>query len=318
MGLVAGGALTEIGWRWTFLLPVPIALVLLALAPRFLPRDRAVDASSRHAFDIPGAVTLSAGMLLFVRTIVEAPEQGWGSPETIGAFVLAALLLASFVAIEQRAATPLVRLGILRSGPLVRANLGMGALFGAYVGFQFVMTLYLQRMNGWSPIETALAFLPAGLLVAVGSPRIGPLVDRFGAARLIALGAASSTIGYALALRFDADPAYTGVLLPAVLLIGVGFMLLFPTLNIQATTGVADREQGVASGLVQTSFQLGGALGLAIVTAVVSAGTADGDVFGAFRTAVGVALVVSALGLLTAVVGLAREPRARPALAEAD
>ena len=318
MGLVAGGALTEIGWRWTFLLPVPIALVLLALAPRFLPRDRAVDASSRRAFDIPGAVTLSAGMLLFVRTIVEAPEQGWGAPETIGAFVLAALLLVSFVAIEQRAATPLVRLGILRSGPLVRANLGMGALFGAYVGFQFVMTLYLQRMNGWSPIETALAFLPAGLLVAVGSPRIGPLVDRFGAARLIALGAASSTIGYALALRFDADPAYTGVLLPAVLLIGVGFMLLFPTLNIQATTGVADREQGVASGLVQTSFQLGGAVGLAIVTAVVSAGTADGDVFGAFRTAVGVALAVSALGLLTAVVGLAREPRARPALAEAD
>ena len=138
MGLVAGGPLTELGWRWTFLLPVPIALVLLALAPRFLPRDRAVDAPSRRAFDIPGAVTLTAGMLLLVRTIVEAPEQGWGAPETIGAFVLAALLLVAFVAIEQRAATPLVRLGILRSGPLVRANLGMGALFGAYVGFQFV------------------------------------------------------------------------------------------------------------------------------------------------------------------------------------
>jgi MFS family permease len=318
MGLVAGGGLTELGWRWTFLLPVPIALALLVLAPRYLPRDRAVDASARRSFDLPGAATLTAGMLLLVRTIVEAPQQGWSEPETIGAFALAALLLAAFVRIEQRAATPLVRLGILRSGPLVRANLGMGALFGAYVGFQFVMTLYLQSMNGWSPVETALAFLPAGLLVAAGSPRIGPLVDRFGAPRLIAVGTAASTLGYALALRFDSHPDYAGVLLPTMLLIGIGFMLLFPALNIQATMGVANHEQGVASGLVQTSFQLGGALGLAIVTAVVSSGISDGDVFGAYRTAVGVALAVSALGLLTAVVGLVREPRARPALAQSD
>ena len=128
----------------------------------------------------------------------------------------------------------------------------MMTLFGAYVGFQFVMTLYLQAMNGWSPVETALAFLPAGLLVALGSPRIGPLVDRFGAARLIAVGAASSVLGYALVLRLDATPDYAAVLLPTMLLIGIGFMLGFPTLNIQATNGVADHEQGLASGLVQT------------------------------------------------------------------
>ena len=125
-------------------------------------------------------------MLLLVRTVVEAPSQGWGAPETVGAFALAAALLALFIPIEQRTASPLVRLGILRSGPLVRANLGMMTLFGAYVGFQFVMTLYLQTMNGWSPVETALAFLPAGVLVALGSPRIGPLVDRYGMPRLIA------------------------------------------------------------------------------------------------------------------------------------
>ena len=100
-------------------------------------------------------------MLLLVRTIVEAPEAGWGSPETIGAFALSLALLAAFVAIERRTSAPLVRLGILRTGPLVRANLGMMTLFGAYVGFQFVMTLYLQALNGWSPVETALAFLPA-------------------------------------------------------------------------------------------------------------------------------------------------------------
>ncbi len=309
LGLVAGGALTELGWRWTFLLPVPIAVALLAFAPRFLPRDRK-SLTARRSFDIPGAVTLTAGMLLLVRTVVEAPAQGWGSPETIVAFAIAASLLIAFVTIERLTARPLVRLGILRSAPLVRANLGMMALFGAYIGFQFVMTLYLQTMNGWSPVETALAFLPAGLLVAIGSPRLGPLVDRFGGPRVIAAGALSSVVGYALVLRFDAVPDYVGVLLPGLVPIGIGFMLLFPTFNIEATSGVADSEQGLASGLVQTSFQLGGAIGLAIVSAVV-AGRAGGStdpavLVDAYRTAVAVTLGVAAAGLLVALSGLVR------------
>jgi MFS family permease len=319
-GLVAGGLLTELGWRWTFLLPVPIALVLLALAPRDLPRDRS-EAASRRAFDISGAVTLSAGMLLLVRTIVEAPEEGWGSAPTIAGFAIALALLAAFVAIEQRASAPLVRLGILRSAPLVRANLGMMTLFGAYVGFQFVVTLYLQAMNGWSAVETALAFLPAGILVAVGSPRLGPLVDRYGPARVIAVGATSSLVGYVLALRLDTLPDYAGVLLPTVLLIGIGFMFLFPTLNIQATAGVADHEQGLASGLVQTSFQVGGAIGLAIVTAVVAAqagGSTDpSTLLDAYRAAIGVAVVVAAIGMVVAVSGLVGERRAQLALVAA-
>ena len=309
LGLVAGGALTELGWRWTFLLPVPIAVALLAFAPRFLPRDRK-SLTGRRSFDIPGAVTLTAGMLLLVRTVVEAPAQGWGAPETIVAFAIAVSLLIAFVTIERLTERPLVRLGILRSAPLVRANLGMMALFGAYIGFQFVMTLYLQTMNGWSPVETALAFLPAGLLVAIGSPRLGPLVDRFGGARVIAAGALSSVIGYALVLRFDAVPDYVGVLLPGLVPIGIGFMLLFPTFNIEATSGVADSEQGLASGLVQTSFQLGGAIGLAIVSAVV-AGRAGGStdpavLVDAYRTAVAVTLGVAAAGLLVALSGLVR------------
>jgi MFS family permease len=321
LGLVAGGLLTELGWRWTFLLPVPIAVALLALAPRFLPRDRA-PLGPRRAFDIPGAVTLTAGMLVFVRTIVEASEQGWGAPATIGGFALAAALFAAFVTIERRSRAPLVRLGILRSGSLVRANLGMMALFGSYVGFQFVMTLYLQRMNGWSPVETALAFLPAGMLVAVGSTRIGPLVDRFGTARVIAAGAASSVAGYALVLRFDAAPDYVAVLLPTMLLIGIGFMLGFPTMNIQATSGVGDHEQGLASGLVQTSFQIGGAVGLAIVTAVVAGhagGSTDPDtVLEAYRIAIGVNLAIAAAGLLVALTGVLRQRGSRLATAAAD
>jgi predicted MFS family arabinose efflux permease len=261
-------------------------------------------------------------MLLLVRTIVEAPNEGWGSIQTIAAFAISAALLGTFIAIERRTPTPLVRLGILRSASLVRANLGMMALFGAYVGFQFVMTLYLQSMNGWSSIETALAFLPAGLMVAVGSPRIGPLIDRIGAARLFVIGAAASVAGYALVLRVEAVPDYVGVFLPTILLIGIGFMILFPTLNIQATAGVAPHEQGLASGLVQTSFQVGGAIGLAITSAIVSAragnSTDTGELIGAYQTAIVAALAIAALGLIAALSGLRRERRPELALEGAD
>ena len=266
-----GGVLTELGWRWTFLLPVPIALALLAVGPRVIPHDRGA-ALSRRRFDVPGAVTLTTGMLLLVRTIVEAPDQGWASAQTIGAFALSAILLSLFVAIERRSPAPLVRLGILRSSSLVRANLGMMTMFGAYVGFQFVMTLYLQTLNGWSAIQTALAFLPAGLLVALLSTRIGPIVDRIGTSRLVALGALSFATGYtAIALRgIDIAPSYILELLPTMLLLGLGFALSFPTLNIAGTSGVGDHEQGLASGLVQTSFQVGGAIGLAVVSAIIT------------------------------------------------
>jgi MFS family permease len=321
LGLVLGGLLTELGWRWTFLLPVPIAITLLAIGPRVIPHDRGA-ALSRRRFDIPGAVTLTTGMLLLVRTIVEAPDQGWASAQTIGAFALSAILLSLFVAIERRSPAPLVRLGILRSSSLVRANLGMMTMFGAYVGFQFVMTLYLQTLNGWSAIQTALAFLPAGLLVALLSTRIGPIVDRVGTARLVALGALSFAVGYtAIALRgIDVAPSYILELLPTMLLLGFGFALSFPTLNIAGTSGVGDHEQGLASGLVQTSFQVGGAIGLAVVSAIITGqagGSTDpGVVLDAYRTALVVVTGVAIAGLVIALSWLL--PQREVAVATAD
>jgi EmrB/QacA subfamily drug resistance transporter len=314
LGLVFGGLLTELGWRWTFLLPVPIAIALLIAAPRVLAKDPPTDAP-RRGFDFAGAGSITAAMLLLVWTVVEAPETGWGAPETIAGFAITALLLAAFVAIEQRSANPLVRLGILRSGSLVRANLGMAAVFGAYVAFQFVGTLYLQQMLGWSPVETALAFLPGGMLVALGAPRIGPLVDRFGTAKVILAGATSFVIGYALFLRIGESLTYATVWLPAMLLIGFGFALAFPSLNIQATAGVADHEQGLASGLVNTSFQVGGAIGLAIVTAVVSSNTGTGgdaaSLLDGFRPGLAVVTGISVLGLGVALAGVALGARER-------
>ena len=314
LGLVFGGLLTELGWRWTFLLPVPIAIAILIAAPRVLASDPPVT-GPRRGFDFAGAAAITAAMLLLVWTVVEAPETGWGAPETLGGFAVTALLLAAFVAIEQRSANPLVRLGILRSGSLVRANLGMAAVFGAYVAFQFVGTLYLQQLLGWSPVETALAFLPGGMLVALGAPRIGPLVDRFGTAKVILTGAVFFVIGYALFLRIGESLTYATVWLPAMLLIGLGFALCFPALNIQATAGVADHEQGLASGLVNTSFQVGGAIGLAIVTAVVSSNTGSGtdaaSLLDGFKPGLAVVAGVSVLGLAVALAGVLAGARER-------
>src|SRR3954447_5206430 len=309
LGLVFGGLLTEVGWRFTFLLPVPIAFALLFAIPRFIHPDRPYLGPKRR-YDFPGALTLTAGMLLFVRTVVEAPNQGWGDPETIAAFALAIALLGAFVVIERRAPQPLLRLGILRSGHLLRANLGAASVFGAYIAFQFIGTLYLQDTLGWSALETALAFLPAGLLVAVGAPRIGTLVDRYGTPRLILVGALAFVAGYALFLRVDASPYVVGVL-PTMLLLGIGFALCFPSLNMQGTSGVSDHEQGLASGLVQTSFQIGGAIGLAAVSGVVG----DGDV-ASYRTGIAVVLAVAVLGLVIALAGVVR-PQAEEAVATA-
>ena len=311
-GLIMGGVLSELGWRWVFLLPVPLALGLLLVAPRFLPKD-APSPVARKSFDVPGAVLLSAGMLLLVHTVVQAPERGWGSGTSIIAFAVSAAILAAFVAVEQRSKSPLVRLGILRSAPILGANLGAMVLFGAYIGFQFVMTLYLQATNGWSAIETALAFLPAGLLVAFGSPRVGALVTRHGTARLVAIGALSSVIGYALILRLDTAPDYVAILLPTILLIGVGFALGFPTLNMQATNGVADHEQGLASGLVQTSFQIGGAMALAVTTAIVTAqagGSTDPAILvDAYRSALALCVGIAGVGAVIALSAVAMERR---------
>jgi MFS family permease len=319
LGLVVGGVMTEIGWRWTFLAPVPVAMAILIAAPRVLARD-APAARTRGGFDLAGAVTVTAAMLAFVRGVVRAPDVGWGSTSTLLSLALAAALLALFVGIERRTARPLVRLGILRSGPLTRANVGAMALFGGYVGFQFVATLYLQAFRGWTPLETALAFLPGGLIVAFGAPRVGGLVDRLGTGRIIALAFAAFVIGYALFLRVEASSSYLALMLPTMLLIGTGFALGFPTLNIQAVAGVADHEQGLASGLLQTSMQVGGAVVLAVVSAVVSSHTgATSDphaILDAARPALGVVTAVVTLGLIVALSGLVVRPQRAAAATE--
>jgi EmrB/QacA subfamily drug resistance transporter len=307
MGLIFGGLMTEVGWRWTFLLPVPVALAVLVAGARLIPRDRDTDRAGGR-YDVLGALLSTSAMLLLVAAIVTAPEAGWGSPRTLLSFVAVAALVAAFVHVERRTAHPLVRLGVLRSGSLVRANLAALSVFGAYVGFQFLGTLYMQNLLGWSPLEMALAFLPAGLIVAFGGPQVGRLVDRIGSSRVLVLGALAFVPGYALFLRIGPEPHYVTQVLPSILLVGLGFALSFPAFNIQATAGVDDHEQGLASGLVQTSFQVGGAVGLAAVTAVVAANgeaaaRTAGEVLHSYYPALAVVTGIAAAGLAVALSG---------------
>ena len=301
LGLVVGGLMTEIGWRWVFFLPVPVALVTLLAAIRLVPADPPAFRPSR-SFDLAGAVTLTAAMLLLVFTVVEAPDAGWGSGRTLASFAAVALILAAFVAIERRAAAPLVRLGILRSAPLVQANVGAMLLIGGWFGFQFTATLYMQQLRGWSPLETGLAIFPGGMLVAVLAPRIAPLVMRFGVRRLITAGLASTALGYALFLPIGLDSGYVAAILPTMILAGFGFALAYGPLNIAATNRIAPHEQGLASGLVNTSFQFGGALVLAVATAVMNANTgADGSpqaLLDGFQAAVVVSVIAAGLGVV--------------------
>ncbi|PRB40607.1 MFS transporter [Arthrobacter sp. MYb23] len=277
LGLVVGGLMTSLSWRWTFLVSVPIAVVVVLLGMKFIPKDKPSAENSGH--DLWGAVTLALGMLGLVYTLVSAPEQGWGSVATIAGFAVSIAVLAAFAVIENKVKHPLIRFSILKEGWVARANLSAVGLFGSYLSFQFIVTMYLQSVLGWTPLGMALALLPAGLLVATSAPFADRLIEKFGATQLILAGLTAMGLGYVLFLRVGTTPNYVLDILPSVVLLGIGFALAFPSINVQATAGIKDSEQGLAAGLIQTSTQVGAALVLAVTTALVSShGQAAGTV----------------------------------------
>jgi MFS family permease len=322
LGLVLSGVLTEISWRWTLLVPAPVAVIVLIAAFALIPRGERTDGRARggRKFDLPGAVTVTGAMLLLVYTVVSAQQAGWASARTIGSFAAVAALLAVFTAIERRSRDPLVPFGIFSSRALLRANVGAVTLFGSYISFQFLVTQYLQTMSGWSALSTALAFLPAGVVVVVLSTRMASLLGRSGPGPLTALAFACLVIAYAVFLRAGVRPDYPAVMLPATLLLGLAFGLGFSSLSVAATAGIPDAEQGLAASLFQTSFQVGGAIVLAVVTAVIDAGGAGRLVsapatLAAYRPALVLITGVAAIGMLVALSGLRsrRDPAVPPA-----
>ncbi|MER7506443.1 MFS transporter [Nonomuraea pusilla] len=306
LGLVLGGLLAAVNWRLVLFAPAVLALVILVLAVPLIPAAPEERSQDRR-LDMPGAVTITAAVMLLVLGVERAAHvaAGW----TAAAIAAGLALVALFVVIERRSAAPLLRLGILRSGPLVRANLA-GLLFaGAFFGFQFIAVLYLQELRGWSSLQTSLAMLAIGA-DAVLAPTLTPrLVNRFGNAKVILAGLLLAVLSYVLFLPIGLDTLYLAMF-PTMIILGVAFALAYGPLTIVATDGVEESEQGLAGGLLYTSFQFGAALGLAAGTAVIVAATAGdspADLLGGYRAALAVPIAAAVLAAVVSAFGLRKE-----------
>ena len=294
LGLVAGGLLTLLGWRWVFFAPVVLAAILLVLAVLAIPRDATLP-GRRRRLDVLGAVTVTAALVLLVLGIERAPHAAAG--ETALAVGAAAALLGVFVLIERRSAAPLIELAILRIRGLARAAFGAAALGGSFLGFQFVVVLYLQETRGWTTLETSLALLVLGIDMIL-APLLTPrLVRRFGHARVIVAGFVAAAASFALFLPVSDDWGYLAMF-PSFLALGLAFTFAYGPLTIAATEHVSADDQGVAGGLLYTAFQVGAALGLAATTAALIAAGESGADATRLSLLVPLAIAVAAIALL--------------------
>jgi len=268
VGLVLGGVLTsELSWSWVLWVNVPIVLATAALAPRLIDESRA-DAEDRSV-DVLGAVLVTSGLVAGLYALVQAGSAGWASAQTVGLLALAAVLLGVFAWVETRVSSPLVSVRILRGGHVRGANLAMTLMAGAMVGLFFILVLYTQQLLGWSALKSGLSQLPMGLVLMVVAGMAGPLTERVGSKAVLVAGLATFTAGLAWYAQVPVHAEYLTDLLGPSLVVAVGLGLAFVALTVSSVAGVDDDHLGLAGGLINTTQQLGGAIGLAVVTAVV-------------------------------------------------
>jgi EmrB/QacA subfamily drug resistance transporter len=266
-GYLIGGPLVEgPGWEWIFFINVPVGLAALALSPVLLRESRPTTA--RRSYDPAGALTITGALVLLVYALVEAPDAGWRSPQTILLFAGAAALLATFAVFESRHRAPLVPLRILRSRTLVGAN-GVMLLFGTVgFGMPFILTQYAQQVLGYSALEFGVSFVVVPVAAAVGMIVAQAAVPKVGFRTLAATGMALLGAGSLLLTQVSVGGSYLEDIIFGLIVFGPGIGPAFATATIAALAGVSEREAGLASGLSNTAFQLGGALGVAIVTTI--------------------------------------------------
>jgi MFS family permease len=305
-----------LNWHWIFFVNVPIGIATFFLARRLVPHEEGIG--MRHGADVPGSALVTGALMLGVYTLLEAPRHGWASTRTLGLLAVTAALFAAFIAREATAKTPLVPLKIFRSRTIVGANaiqmLGVAGMFGMF----FLAVLYLQRVLGYDALETGVAFLPvSGLIGALSLGVSARLSMRFGARAVLIPGLTLMTLGLLLLTRVPVDGQYLTDVLPAMIVLGAGAGLFFPSLTTLAMSGVDPSESGLASGLINTSLQVGGSIGLAVLAGLATTRSQNllGDghstaasLTGGYHLAflVGAGLVL--LGIGVAVRVLEREP----------
>lgn len=314
LGLILGGILTSTAdWRWTLFINVPIGLAILVTVPRLVAET---PRQTGH-FDVLGAVTATGGAVAIVWALIQAAEDGWSSPLTLTGLVVGALLLVALAVTERRVAHPLLRPQLLRSPSRVAALAAMAATYAGMLAMFFLMVQYLEDSQGYSPLITGLMFLPMPVGVFTMSRIVPRLVERFGAERLVNVGAALRVAAFVpLALIGPQTPL--AVVIAALAFTGISAGLTFMPLTTLALRNVDPEEAGAASGLFQTMQQLGGAVGLAIVASVFAAFAIPGDFYAGGRAGFLAATILSVIALLS-VFGLAFRTRsARPLAVDVD
>src|SRR5688572_17683266 len=301
-GVLLGGVLTDaLSWEWIFFVNVPVGVVALALTPLLLTESRDLTAKS---FDIPGAALVTGGLVALVFAITQANDYGWSSPETIGVFALSAVLLGGFLAWETRVTDPLMTFSIFRLRTLTGANVA-GLILGTATFSMFLMlTLYMQQVLGYSAMKTGVAYLAVAGTAIFWSFLAANLVTRIGVKPVLVVGMTMLTAGVAYFTQVSVGGSYLADLLPGFLLISVGLGFSFVPISIAALVGVQPSDAGLASGLINTSQQIGGALGVAILSTIATTTTDDAVAAGdavpfaltdgfqaAFLAAAGIALV---------------------------
>ena len=275
VGVVAGGVLVDaVGWEWVFFVNVPIAVAVLPFVAR-LVRESREEVVGRRTYDVAGAVTATAGLLALVYAVIGTDQYGWGSARTLGLFAGSVALLAAFVAIESRSSAPLVPLRLFSNRGVSTGNVAQILNGGAFIGMFFILALAMQSVLGMSAIETGIAFVPMGITAIAGATLAPMAVARIGTRVTFAIGAALAVVSLAYLSQLDGGATYAADILPAILLYGFAIPFIGVPNTIAAIRDVPAERAGTASGLVNASFQIGGAIGVAAVTALATARTSD-------------------------------------------
>jgi len=274
IGLLLGGVLTSLlSWQWIFYVNVPVGVAAIALAIRFVPESRVENASG--GIDVTGAVTVTAGLMVLVYALVNAQSAGWLSLQTLGLTAVSVVLLTTFVVLQRRLRHPLVRLGIFRMRSLTGSNLAMLLVAAGMFAMFFFATIYVQEVLGYSALSAGLAFLPVTAGIIVGAGLSQQLIRRVGVRAVGLSGMSIAAVGLIVLSRIPVAGTYLGDLLPGLMTMSLGMGLTFVPITLIATTRVHSEDAGLASGLLNTSQQLGGALGLAVLSTIAAKATAN-------------------------------------------